>query len=89
MLRLPEKAVRKILVNSSLYTAATYAGKRDVYLARARVVKQFCPEEILTVSMLMRDARLSHRQYWKAMKRVHTADVIPFRIPLLQAGGMT
>lgn len=89
MLRLPEKAVRKILANSSLYTAGHYAGKRDVYLARARTEKKHSPQNILTVSLLMREARGAHRQYWKAMKRVRCADIIPFRIPRLQAGVMS
>lgn len=86
MLRLSERAVRKILIDQRLYTAGIYAGKRDIYLQEARLKKRVSPSEILTISLLMRNARINHRLFWETLKRVRLANVVPIRIPTLQAG---
>lgn len=91
MLRLSERAVRKILIDQRLYSAGHYAGKRDIYLQEARQRKrlgELTGDEAQgqITSLLMRNARINHRIYWQLLKRIPLAQVIPFRVPTLQAG---
>lgn len=89
MLRIPERTLRKVVPHMDLFIAGRYASSRDVHIAQARATKVRSPDEEFLVHLmrtkLIYRARQDHRRYWQAMQRVRLGQVVPLRIPVLQA----
>lgn len=87
-----QKAWRRIQISPDLYIAGRYAGARDVHMAQAAASKPRDRNNEKEVALCARirkiyakRAREDHRHYWQAMQRVRLGQVVPLRIPVLQA----
>lgn len=87
-----QKAWRRIQISPDLYIAGRYAGSRDVHMNQARSARARDLTNTKEVALCAgirtiyaRRAREDHRHYWQAMQRVRLGQVVPLRIPVLQA----